>query len=97
MLVADAIAEKPELRSEQRLEKTYSVVALDDNEIVLGMVKEMYASVGVHCDTFSNVGDMMEALRTRHYDLAIVDLKMPEMNGFELLELMRSSSVGNSK
>lgn len=97
MLVADAIAEKPELRSEQRLEKTYSVVALDDNEIVLGMVKEMYASVGVHCDTFSNVGDMMEALRTRHYDLAIVDLKMPEMNGFEVLELMRSSSVGNSK
>ena len=57
----------------------------------------MYASAGVHCDTFSNVSDMMEAVRIRNYDFAIVDLKMPEMNGYEVLELMRSSSIGNSK
>ena len=97
MPLADAIIEKEEKQPEQYLGKTYSVVALDDNGIVLGMVKDMYAGIGVHCDTFGNVGDMMEAMRTRHYDFAIVDLKMPEINGFEVLELMRSSSVGNSK
>ena len=94
---ADTVTSDENDVQETHLEKSYSVITLDDNEIVLNMIKDMYASVGVHCDTFSNVGDMMEAIRSRNYDFAIVDLKMPEMNGFEVLELMRSSSVGNSR
>lgn len=97
MQTADAIADEEKDMQKTPLKKSYSVVALDDNEIVLNMIKDMYASVGVHCDTFSNVGDMMEAIRIRNYDFAIVDLKMPEMNGFDVLELMRSSSIGNSQ
>lgn len=97
MQVADAVSEETAEGHEVRLEKSYSVIALDDNEIVLSMMKDMYAGTGVHCDTFSNVGDMMEALRTWHYDLLITDLKMPEINGFEVLELLRSSHVGNSQ
>lgn len=96
MQPADAVAEEGKVQK-PGVEKSYSVLALDDNEVVLNMMKDMYASVGVHCDTFSNVGDMMEAVRTRRYDLMITDLKMPEMNGYEVLELMRSSSIGNSK
>lgn len=97
MRVADSVSEETAEGNEVRLEKSYSVIALDDNEIVLSMMKDMYADVGVHCDTFSNVSDMMDALRTRHYDLLITDLKMPEINGFEVLELLRSSHVGNSQ
>ena len=97
MPLADAVMEQPEKRQEQHLERPYSVVVLDDNEIVLDMVRDMYASVGVHCDVFCNIGDMMEAMRIRNYDFAIIDMKMPEINGFEALELMRSSSIGNSK
>lgn len=96
MQTADAVAEEGK-EQKPGVEKSYSVLALDDNEVVLNMMKDMYASVGVHCDTFSNVGDMMEAVRTRRYDFMITDLKMPEMNGYEVLELMRSSSIGNSK
>lgn len=97
MQTADIVIDDKRDEREIHLEKSYSVVVLDDNEVVLNLIKDMYASAGVHCDTFSNVGDMMEAIRSRDYDFAIVDLKMPEMNGFEVLELMRSSSVGNSK
>ena len=79
------------------VEKSYSVIALDDNEIVLSMIKEMYAGEGVHCDTFGNISDVMEAMRTRRYDLLITDMKMPETNGYEVLELLRSSDIGNSK
>lgn len=96
MQTADAVIEESK-GQKPYVERSYSVLVLDDNEIVLNMIKDMYASAGVHCDTFSNVGDMMEALRIRNYDFAIVDLKMPEMNGYDVLELMRSSSIGNSK
>lgn len=97
MPVADAMTTQTEQPKKLRLERTCSVAVLDDNEVLLNMMKDMYASFGVQCDTFGSVGDMMEAMRTYRYDLAIVDLKMPEMNGLEVLELMRSSSIGNSK
>lgn len=96
MQTADAVAEEGK-EQKPSVEKSYSVLVLDDNEVVLNMMKDMYASVGVHCDTFSNVSDMMEAVRTRSYDFVITDLKMPEINGYEVLELLRSSSIGNSK
>lgn len=79
------------------VEKSYSVIALDDNDMILSMMKEIYAYKGVHCDTFGNISDVMEAIRTRRYDLLITDMKMPETNGYEVLELLRSSEIGNSK
>lgn len=97
MRIADAISEETDDGNKAHPEKSYSVIALDDNGIVISMMKDMYAHVGVHCDTFCDVGDMMEALRTRHYDFLITDLKMPEINGFEVLELLRSSHIGNSQ
>ena len=36
-------------------------------------------------------------IRRKEYSLLLTDLNMPEINGFELLELLRSSNVGNSK
>lgn len=96
MQTADAVIEDGK-RQKPYAERSYSVLVIDDNEVVLNMIKDMYASVGVHCDTFSNIGDMMEAVRTRSYDFMITDLKMPDVNGYEVLELMRSSSIGNSR
>ena len=36
-------------------------------------------------------------MRIKDYDLLITDLKMPEVNGYEVLELLRTSEVGNSQ
>ena len=59
--------------------------------------KKMHAHYGIHCEICNNTGDLMEAIRTNDYDLLITDLKMPETNGYEVLELLRSSDIGNSK
>ncbi len=91
------IEEQTEAENSVHIEKPYSVIVLDDNPMVLSMIKEMYANMGVHCDTFNTIGDVMEAMRQHTYDLMITDMKMPEINGYEVLELLRSSSVGNSK
>lgn len=97
MQTADILLEEKVENHNVSFRKSYSVIVLDDNEIILSMMKDMYASVGVHCDMFSNVGDMVEALRIHSYDFLITDLKMPEINGFEVLELLRSSHIGNSQ
>ena len=75
----------------------HDVIAIDNDEVLLLMLKEMYAHEGMHCDTCTNVSVLMELIRKKEYSLLLTDLNMPEINGFELLELLRTSNVGNSK
>ena len=75
----------------------HDVIAIDNDEVLLLMLKEMYAHEGMRCDTCTNVAELMEMIRNKEYNLLLTDLNMPEINGFELLELLRSSNVGNSK
>ena len=98
MSVADTVLEeKSQDMTNSHISNPCTVLVLDDNETLLSMIKEMYAYAGVCCDTFDNVGDMMEAMRKRNYDLLVTDMKMPEINGYEVLELLRSSNIGNAK
>ena len=73
-----------------------NVIAIDNDEVLLLMLKEMYAQEGIHCDTCTDAAELMEMIRRKEYNLLLTDLNMPGINGFELLELLRSSNVGNS-
>ena len=75
----------------------HDVIAIDNDEVLLLMLKEMYAQEGIHCDTCTDAAELMEMIRKKEYSLLLTDLNMPEINGFELLELLRTSNVGNSK
>lgn len=75
----------------------YDVVAIDNDEVLLLMLKEMYAQEGIHCDICTDAAELMEMIRRKEYSLLLTDLNMPDINGFELLELLRTSNVGNSK
>lgn len=77
--------------------RNYSVVAIDNNRPVLEMMKEMFAKYDVPCDICTNVGELMELIRNKRYDLLITDLKMPGLNGYDVLDLLRGSNVNNSK
>ena len=76
--------------------KFHDVVAIDNDEVLLLMLKEMYSQEGIHCDTCTDAAELMEMIRQKEYSLLLTDLNMPGINGFELLELLRSSNVGNS-
>ena len=75
----------------------HDVVAIDNDEVLLLMLKEMFSQEEIHCDTCTDVAKLMELIRRREYAVLLTDLNMPEINGFELLELLRTSNVGNSK
>lgn len=78
-------------------ERHYDVIAIDNDEVLLLMLKEMFSQEEIHCDTCTDVAKLMELIRKKEYSLLLTDLNMPEINGFELLELLRTSNVSNSK
>ena len=73
------------------------VLAIDDNESFLEMMREQLRANGVECDICTTAKELVELMRNKDYDLLVIDLKMPEINGIELAKILRESEVGNSK
>ena len=96
MQKVDEVPEK-EIQIYRRKDRNLNVVVIDNDEVLLLMLKEMYAQEGIHCDTCTDTAELMEMIRRKEYNLLLTDLNMPHINGFELLELLRSSNVGNSQ
>ena len=96
MRKVDEVPEK-EIQIYRRKDRNLNVVVIDNDEVLLLMLKEMYAQEGIHCDTCTDAAELMEMIRRKEYNLLLTDLNMPHINGFELLELLRSSNVGNSQ
>lgn len=68
------------------------ILIVDDDEnicqlLTLYLVKENYMT-----DICNNGRDALEKLNTEHYDLALLDVMMPEMDGFETLGAIRKFS-----
>ena len=97
MQKADDVPEQVIQTYIHRKDRNLNVIAIDNDEVLLLMQKEMYAQEGIHCDTCTDAAKLIEMIRRKEYSLLITDLNMPHINGFELLELLRSSNVGNSR
>src|SRR5258705_12622121 len=50
----------------------------------------MLAAEGIHVDEASTAAEGVEALRRVRYDLAILDVQMPDMDGFQLATAVRA-------
>lgn len=79
----------------QRLPKR--VLVVDDDPIQLRNVGEMLERNGVSCRTCLSAKEVIAALRKEQYGLLLADIQMRGTSGFDLLRLLRHSSIGNSR
>ena len=73
------------------------IAVVDNDAFVLKMTTRMLASCKLKADGCNNVGELMERMRTIKYDLVITDIMMPQINGYELLELLRNANNENAR
>ena len=73
------------------------VLVIDDDTLFLSMIKEMLERNGVTCTVCRTAKEVVKAIRRKEYDLLLSDILMPGTNGFDLLDLLRNSHVGNSR
>ena len=75
-----------------------TLIALVDDEFsIRTSVSLALESEGFHVDVFQNGLEALNALELKHYDLGLFDIKMPKMDGNELLSKVRSSKNINLK
>ena len=65
------------------------MLIVDDNQTNRRILREMLAAEGIKVEEAATAADGLEALRRARYDLAILDVQMPDMDGFQLVTAVR--------
>jgi len=74
-----------------------TIALVDDENSIRTSVSLALQSDGFQVDVFNNGVEALEALETKHYDLGLFDIKMPKMDGNELLSKVRNSKSESLK
>ncbi len=70
---------------------TGHLLVVDDNEANRDMLSKRLSREGYSVDTASNGREALEKLEHKAYDLILLDIVMPEMDGFAVLQKVRSN------
>ncbi len=65
------------------------VFIVDDDRIILESLAEMLRLEGYDVDGAANMNDAIVALESKHADVVICDINMPDGDGFEMLRVIR--------
>ncbi|MGL3105419.1 hybrid sensor histidine kinase/response regulator [Bradyrhizobium sp. BR 1432] len=76
---------KPSLHSQ-------SVLLVDDSAFFRNMLAPVLKAAGYRVRTAPTAQEGLAALRAQSFDVVLTDIEMPDMNGFEFAELIRSDN-----
>ena len=66
------------------------ILAVDDNAVNLQVARQMLARFGCQVETASSGQQALYLVSERHYDLILMDCKMPQMDGYQTTALLRA-------
>ncbi len=74
---------------DNREREGFNILVVEDNSVNLMLIVKLLERMGVRCDTAENGKIALERMRTRNYNLVLLDINMPVMDGVETLKVMR--------
>ena len=69
-----------------------SILIVDDDKAILHVFTKIFERKGYSVDVAEKGKEAIEKLNINHYDVAIIDLALPDMEGNELFPLIKNSS-----
>jgi len=69
------------------------ILIVEDEEYLLDMYKMKFTSAGYDVTTAVNGVEGLELASTGKFDLVLLDLIMPKMNGYQVLDELRSNEA----
>jgi DNA-binding response OmpR family regulator len=71
------------------LKQHYRILLVDDESDILGVLKRGLEAKGFRVDAYDSPQEAIDYFKPNVYDLAILDIRMPGLNGFALYRQMR--------
>ncbi|MBN1685519.1 MAG: response regulator [Spirochaetales bacterium] len=73
--------------------KAVAVAVVDDDVIIQQLVKTVYQKAGWDITAYNNGKEFVDDLPGRSFDLVYLDLMMPEMDGYKVLEYLNAKKI----
>ena len=65
------------------------IAIIDDDQDTQNLLKFYFQKNGIKVDSYLSALDALEQIKTKDYQLLLVDLMMPEMTGFEFIQKVK--------
>ena len=73
-----------------------TILVVDDEPVVLRSVQRLLVELGHDCRACATGQEAMEALQQEPVDLVISDIRLPEMDGFQILQRVHRTAPGTA-
>ncbi len=80
-----------EVLTSYKLKKDSNILVVDDDVPTLKLIKEAVEQAGFNAIAESHSEKVMGMIENMYLDLAIIDLDMPVVNGFDLIKMIKSN------
>src|SRR5450830_1057462 len=68
-----------------------NIAALEDDPNEASLIQQILVSAGHACTVFGTGNALIDALRTQHFDLLVLDWNLPDMTGYEVVNWVRGN------
>ena len=69
------------------------ILLLEDDYLYKISIKEFLEELDFVVDDFDNGEDALNSIFEKRYDLLLLDIRVPKMDGFELVKHVREASI----
>jgi PAS domain S-box-containing protein len=87
--------EETEILAVDKIGKNIKILVVEDIPLNQLLMKTLLDDFGFECDIAKNGKIAIEKMKISSYDLVLMDLQMPKMNGFEATEYIRKKMNSN--
>lgn len=69
-----------------------NILVVDDDPDLLLLLRKMLARIGASALTVETGQEGLDLLKSEHFDLLVLDLMLPDVDGYEVLKRVRAES-----